>query len=272
MEDTYPMEALPVYTDELFSSLEGYDIIVKEADYKKINEIINKIMEYFGKYDFSVRYVKVSTNVSGKHNIFIVVAYAEKEKEEHLPLIVSQLKKIENVLDVRRACRYKKYIYSCKQFPLEFLGTRIIALGPANISAIVNETRKTLGKEVGDLMLYNLGLNIGKRNIEIYGNIIGDVTKLSNVFEFLKFILQSMGWGIIEEYKMTSEGIEIKVKDLWECNIISDADAAVEAKLFQGILSGMFYKILKKPVTITQLKLERIGDHTLCIFKVLFEN
>ncbi len=173
------------------------------------------------------------------------------------------------VLDVKEAGHSNRFYYADMLFPIHISRSRAVIFDNATLKGMLIHFRNNFGEDGASAMLFHIGQAIGE---SIYKSYIKPKTSsgsnLRKVFDNLKPILHSKGWGEVLGIECEPYKIVIKIRDHWECSILKDAGFnKPTGQLFRGMLTTVTWKLHGKRVSVIEKKCLTMGDN-FCEFEI----
>ncbi|MGB9725882.1 MAG: hypothetical protein ACPLZ8_04440 [Fervidicoccaceae archaeon] len=188
-------------------------------------------------------------------DFLVAVKGGEKEASQ----IAEDLKTIRGVSHSSISDKFGRICYSKRLFPIDVFGLRWILMGPANYEALLLGMKKILGTQIYPLAFRKLGNQIGKNIYEYYIKSMGKVESFDFAMSFLSMIITISGWGIVEHWGVTQNGIEIVFRDYWEVQLFQAKMVEDKPRLLIGLLEGFFEDLLRREVSADVLSVEKEG-------------
>lgn len=202
----------------------------------------------------------VSTSISANRGTFTIHAILDlgrlRTSLEDLLSLMGRLP----AADVRVFRDFEGIAFDTEHFPLMTCNERAIVLPQHIFEGIVSGVRSRMGSG-GDAVLYHVGYMSGCEVSRHYIEKLNlrDALKL---FKFLKLIMMSLGWGIVEDYDVNIKDstARLRVRGLWECSLYGGLRDP-QSHFFRGFLAGFSSTIFSVEMKAKEVKCIGMGDN-----------
>jgi predicted hydrocarbon binding protein len=266
---TFPFTVYPMMQDNYGDRLAGYDVIIRTRDpwVTGLSHIIFEVRKLLRKEGITPIMAYPSLPIDNEVMVFLVVDREERSLEETDRIVFSLANTVKGIKSIEKSGRYRNIVYAKNFSPLTFLGGRSIIFGPASLKGVIVDSRKELGNNVARMLLSIIGRSLGEAVYEYYKGL-GKFERISETLEFLKMILMTAGWGIVENYEVEKDQIIISVKDLWESEVLEKAGLNDNPSYFMGTLAGFFSKVFDKEVRVNLVIKRKKNGRIECTFSI----
>ncbi len=190
------------------------------------------------------RIINISMSKEGPERVVFVAVECEYCSADD---IVRSVEAVDGVLNVRViypvAGGRLLYDPTTSHFEFGTTGCRTVLFGRASVGALINGLFTKFGSSAGSL-LYNIGLDIGRRVYEAYVERFG-VTSVDIALEILKALLVSAGWvSDLEVVSRSFSSVTFSVYNSFEC-FMRRGSREKSSNLVRGVLAGYTAKLYR---------------------------
>ena len=220
--DTYPYNVAPYY--ESFSPETMFALEIVGLDRPGLLSMITQeIYRLGGNLSFLV-----TSQVVGGRIVFFLIIRVESKDSLLKEKLVSRLRELDGIIDVREVSPLKKIVYSRSLFPPTISGYPTINLTLNNLIEIHKDLVKTYGVLNTEIILNGIARVVGRALGKIARE--QELTTIKELIEYLRALYLVSGRGYVSSYLVTENMIRIDFQYLAEKNIVDELNKTVKQK------------------------------------------
>ncbi len=260
--DKYPYPLLLQQTTGVEKKTFSIEIVFRDKGHREtLKEAFRKISDNNG----IIKRMLVSEKTKDKRAAFIEM-YVDDETNANR--ITEAIKRIKNIEGIYAPCRILDKIYPCRLYPPLVGVEKTVVYTEKIIKDMMEGFRQLVGPPVGNVVLFQLGSKVGEGLYDSNKDRLERAERISDRLDYLGFLMQTMGWGLITEYEIDASSIRITLVDNWECNGMIEGEGE-NAFYMKGFFSGFLGKATKSIVQVRVISVKKADDKSRCVFEAL---